>query len=668
MPFQISAADFERSPFTGMTWQHWVDAGIYLLEGVFRQLPSAAHSLVFPRHETAVTYPQPDHPEWKKRSENFEAVARTLLIAAPLLKHFPDLQVAGVDLAGYYRREIDKLVTPESAQYIGNSAAVEAVSGDNPYQMTCECASLAIALRSAGNVLWDPLDQPARDRIATVFQDWGTRHTHPHNWRLFNILILAFLENHGYPVDQTIYRDHLRVIRSFDAGDGWYRDGTMFDFYSVWAFQFYAPLWAHDSGYHRFPEMASAIENSARQLMRTYERLFDRNGRMLMWGRSNIYRFAACAPLGSAFLLNQPGIDPGSARRVMSGNLLQFIQHPDFLVDGVPSLGFYGPFQPMIQTYSCAASPFWFGNGYHAVALGPKHPLWTATEQEGSWTAVPDTGVLETELKGPGMVVSQYGSSGASEIRTGKVMLRRDHPWIVDYSRLAFHTDLPWQDDTAEGLSAMHYSLWSGSQRKSPNVMLYSGLRDAVLYRRLIFDFEHPFGHCPAIDLADFILPEGMLRCDCLRVPEKDCHIALSHYALPIVDSHFKVAERTPAAGVQALVASSGQRQLALVTAHGWSELRQQKTSGLHPDARESLLLSAHSEQKTRYGDEPLRIALLLHRNHPTPWTDAELWPFADLQILPVGPSGSAPEVNFTLRDGTRRTIDYSQTEGNLLV
>ena len=48
MPFKISAADFERSPFTGMTWQHWVDAGIYLLEGVFRQLHSAGQSLVFP--------------------------------------------------------------------------------------------------------------------------------------------------------------------------------------------------------------------------------------------------------------------------------------------------------------------------------------------------------------------------------------------------------------------------------------------------------------------------------------------------------------------------------------------------------------------------------------------------------------------------------------------
>lgn len=39
MPFKISAADFERSPFTGMTWQHWVDAGIYLLEVFFDNCP-----------------------------------------------------------------------------------------------------------------------------------------------------------------------------------------------------------------------------------------------------------------------------------------------------------------------------------------------------------------------------------------------------------------------------------------------------------------------------------------------------------------------------------------------------------------------------------------------------------------------------------------------------
>ena len=180
MAFIPQDLDFERSPITGVTWHHWVEAGKYLLDGVFRHLPSPESPLHFPRHETAVSYPQPDHPEWRKRSENFEGVARTLLIAGPLLAHFPELEVRGIALADYYRQQILDLVDPESDRYVGARASVVEVSGDNPYQMTCEYASLAIALRTAPEALWNPLSQAERDRIAEAFSDWGHRHTHPH--------------------------------------------------------------------------------------------------------------------------------------------------------------------------------------------------------------------------------------------------------------------------------------------------------------------------------------------------------------------------------------------------------------------------------------------------------------------------------------------------------
>lgn len=668
MTFVPKQPDFEKSPFTGMTWQHWVDAGVYLLDGVFAHLPSAESPLHFPRHETEVTYPRPGDPLWRQRSENFEAVARTLLIAAPLLKHFPDLTIRGIRLADYYRRQIALLADPASEQYACDSASVVALSGDNPYQMTCECASLAIALHTAPEALWEPLNATDKERILRLFSDWAHRRTHPHNWRLFNMLILAFLQAHGAEVDDAIYRDHAQVVRSFDAGDGWYRDGTLFDYYSVWAFQFYAPLWAHWAGYETWPEMAAAIEQSAQKLLETYDRLFDRRGRQLMWGRSNIYRFAACAPFGSAFLLKNNRLQPGVARRVMSGNLLQFLGHPDFRVNGLPSLGFYGPFKPLIQPYSCAASPFWFGNGYHAVALGPDHPLWTAVEEEGSWADVPATGATETELPGPGMVVTQYGGSGASEIRTGKVMMQPGKGWRVDYCRLAFHTDLPWQADTPEGIASMCYTLKAGATAWEPNLIFYSGRRNAVLYRRMVFNNQGAFGHCPMIDLADFVLPEGLVRCDRLRIPEADSTVTLAHYALPVLDGEVMVEERELAHGVTAQIAASGERQVALVTAHGWQGTRALRHAGLHPETAESVLLTASSDQPGLYGADPLRIAVMLHRNNRTPWIDEELWPFCDVTVRSVGKGGSVPEVEFILRDGTLRTVDYSCMERVLVL
>lgn len=668
MTFSPVDPDFERSPFTGMTWKHWVQAGEMLLDGVFRHIPSLDSPLRLPRHETAVSYPQPGHPEWKSRSEIFEGVARTLLIAGPLLAHFPEMAIRNLPLGDYYRRAILRLTDPASPEFVGDIKGIVAESGDNPYQMTCECASLAIALKTAPAVLWEPFSQAERDQVARVLGAWAHRRTHPHNWRLFNILIMAFLKEHGYGVDQDCYEDHLRVVRSFDAGDGWYRDGTLFDYYSVWAFQFYAPLWAGWSGYRELPAMAAAIEASSDTLLSSYDRIFDRNGHQAMWGRSNIYRCAASAPFGSAFYLENPGIRPGVARRVMSGNLLQFIGHPEFWQNGLPSLGFYGPFAPLIQPYSCAASPFWFGNTYQAVAFGPEHPLWTATEEEGSWAAVPAGAAVETELPGPGMVVTQYGPSGCSEIRTGKVMIAPDSKLLPHYSRLSFNTAFPWQDDTSDRVSSMHYNLWTGETKCRPNLLLYSGLRTGVLYRRLVHDFEGAFGDRPVIDLADWALPDGLVRCDRIRITDPEYRLQLAHYALPVVDGACQVTERKPADGIRAITVSSGRRRLALVVARGWQELSSHRDNGLHPETRESLLLSTTSRHSGRYSGAPLRISLLLHRIDAEDWSDEELWPFTDLRIHAIGPTGSAPFVEFMLRDGQERTVDFSGVEGRLLL
>lgn len=666
MTFKPSNPDFDRSPFTGMTWHHWVEAGKVLLEGVFQHIPSMDSPLRLPRRETRVTYPQPGDPDWKHRSEIFEGVARTLLIAGPLLAHFPDLTIRGYRISEYYRRAILRLTDPDSDEFIGNLPELIAEFGDKPYQITCECASLVIALRTAPASLWEPFSASEKDRIAKVLSDWAHHYTHPHNWRLFNILTLAFLQSKGYPIDQACYDDHLRVIRSFDAGDGWYRDGTLFDYYSVWAFQFYGPLWAHWNGYETMPEMAAAIEASSAALLKTYDRIFDRASRQAMWGRSNIYRFAACAPFGAAFFLKQPGILPGVARRVMSGNLLQFLGHPDFREDGVPSLGFYGQFPPLVQPYSCAASPFWFGNGYHAVSLGPDHPLWTATEEEGSWAGVPRDGSVETELPGPGIVVTQYGASESSEIRTGKVSIANKSLLLPHYSRLAFHAAFPWQEETRGGLPSGQYHFAAGESDWKPNLILYSGRRREVLYRRLIYNFEGSFADLPAIDLADWPLPEGLVRCDRLRVTQPEATLTLSHYALPIFDGECAVEEREVGPGVRALTAASGQKQLALVALHGWQNLQTFRERGLHPEAPESLLLCASSRQPERYRGDPLRITLLLHRLGREPWTDSDLWPFAGIDIHPVNPNGSAPAVTFTLLNGSQRTVDYSGMEGRL--
>lgn len=669
MSFAPDGPDRALSPFTGLTRKHWVDAARWLLDGVFAHIPRADAPFILPRRETTITYPQPGDPPWRRNSEIMEGVARTLLVAAPLLRHDPGLKSNGLALRDYYAAAILRLADPKSPEYVGDRAAMVAVWGDRPIQVTCECASLALGLTQAREAIWNRYTQAERNIVARLFHAWGHCRTHAHNWRLFNIHILSFLQREGYAIDRAVLEEHLRVVRSFDAGDGWYRDGTYFDYYSVWAFQFYLPLWVAWSGYADYPELADAFERSAQKLLATYDRFFDRDGHQPMWGRSNIYRFTATAPFGAAFFLKDAGIAPGAARRVMSGNLRQFLSHPQFRDNGVPTLGFYGQFPPLVQPYSCAASPFWFGNTFQALALPADHPLWTAREEAGGWEGLAGgAAVRETSLDGPGLQLAQHAATGATEMRTSKVMVVGGHKILHNYSRLAFNTKFSWQADTAQGLMAMHYNLKIGGAPRSPNLIFHSGERGGVCYRRLLFDFAGALGDNAAIDLADFPVAHGLVRCDRLRVPEPDAKLTLCHYGLPIAAGHdCQIEERSLGDGAaHALLLASGNRQLALVRIHGWEEFVTRRECGLHPDAPESVLPGLVSRRAERYQGEPLRIALMLHRCDDQSWTDEDLWPFAKVEVKPWNSGGSSPAVKFTLLDGSVRLVDFQHVEGTL--
>ena len=163
------------------------------------------------------------------------------------------------------------------------------------------------------------------------------------------MLDMAFLDMEGYEIDEEIMLDHAQSILAYYAGDGWYRDGHSFDYYSCWAFNVYAPIWNLWYGYEKQPYIAAKFEEHSNKLMETYADFFDRDGFTNMWGRSNIYRNAATSAFDGNLMLHNSTADPGLARRISSGSLLQFMTRDDFLFKGVPTLGFYGQFTPLVQ-------------------------------------------------------------------------------------------------------------------------------------------------------------------------------------------------------------------------------------------------------------------------------------------------------------------------------
>jgi len=689
MKFSVNKPDYKLSPYTGMTKKHWLEICHFFLEGIFTHVKNFQDPIVVPHSGDGISYPQPNSPKWRYGAERFEGLARSFLIAAPLLANEPEAKVANYKVRDYYKNQIIASVTPGTESYLLSLEEIKetADKGEKAFQHTCECASLVIGLVISEEVIWNQYTQDEKNKIADYLTIFGHSMTGHHNWRLFNMLILAFLSRNGYKVNEDIMRDHAACIMSYYAGNGWYRDGHRFDYYSAWAFQVYGPIWNQWYGYEKEPEIAKKIEEYSNELMEHYPNMFDKNAHMIMWGRSGSYRSAASAPLAANCLLKHSTVDRAIARRILSGNLLQFITREEVFVNNVPCLGFYGPFESFVQSYSCAASPFWIANSFLCLALPDNDELWTAVEKNGDWDNWEEglnqieglnqreglkhcSGVKSITLDGPGMNITNYKKTGAVELRIGKVLAKKSDPVLSSYSRLSFHSSFPWEAYDFFGPEAMQYSLlYSGCDRTAiPNIILYAGEKQGVLYRKEYFDFEATFQDRASIDLADIPIKNGLIRVDKVRIPDKPYTLYLGHYGMPIMDANTSIEEREKD-GVKAIIIKSAEQQLALVNYKGFDRIAYKERTGASPVTNRSILLYAESNRSSYYEyKDYIMITAMLHKKDSQPWSDEELFPIETITFEDKEQCGGYGKVELKLRKGESFSIDYEGIEGVLKI
>ncbi len=669
MKFTVNHPDYELSPYTGMNRKHWLDLCHFYLEGIFSHVEKIDDPIIMPRNEFDISYPRPDGPIWRLAAERFEGLARTLLIAAPLLYNEPDATVCGYSMKEYYKKQILASVTPGNQNYLMKVEEIIASgsNGELVFQHTCECATLAICLMECRKVLWDDYAKEEKDLIAAYLSNFGHAKTSHHNWRLFNMLILAFLHHEGYAIDKDMMRDHAAAIVAYYAGDGWYRDGHLFDYYCPWAFHVYAPLWNTWYGYEEEPYIAEKFEQYSGELVEEYANMFDKDAHVTMWGRSGIYRNAASSPLAGNFFLKNPKADPGLARRITSGAALQFAQKEECFVNDILCIGFYGPFGPMVQSYSCAASPAWIANSFICLYLPENHPFWTEKETNGIWDKLKKGEVHTSVWNGPGIVVDNFADSGATQFRTAKILMKKDNPSLNAYMRLGFHSAYPWEDFDFAGVESMQYSLKYYHQEKAqiPNVLFYGGARNGVLYRREFFDFEFTFQDKSYIDLADFTVKNGMIRVDRVHLPDKPFTLTLGGYSVPD-DKTVQVEEREKE-GVKAIIIKSDLGQTAFVTYTGFDAWGVKNRQGLNPISVNSFVAYGESKQEKYYEYRAYaKISAILYKSDRSTWTDEELFPINKIMFADSFGCGGYGPIKVSLVDGRLITVDFEGTEGRI--
>ncbi|MBQ6787001.1 MAG: DUF2264 domain-containing protein [Lachnospiraceae bacterium] len=684
MVFQPRTLDYELSPYTGLTRESWIEAGEYLLKGIFQNIKSFADPVVMPRKETKVTYPHSADAVWEFKAEYFEGLARSFFIAAPLIHNNPELEIEGYKLKEYYKSHVLRSCTKGDSVSVGHYDELCELAGKTDpfraFQQTVETCALVICLWISKEEIWDSYTKEEQDIIADFLYGYANGNTVPQNWRLFNMLDLAFLDMMGYEIDHDIMREHAQAILNYYVGNGWYRDGHSFDYYSCWAFNVYAPIWNQWYGYEHEPYLAKRFEENSNELMKSYSEFFDRDGFTNMWGRSNIYRNAATSAFDGNMMLRSSIADPGLARRISSGSLLQFMNRDDFLFKGIPTLGFYGQFTPLVQGYSCAESPFWLGKAFLCLHLPADHPFWTAKENNGVWEQMEEKDITVTTLDGPALCYSNHQANGETILRTGKVLKqKKDTHGMWNYSKLCFNTKYPWESQVSEAVEAQQYVLHdlTFEYYDKANVTFWAGEREKVLYRRQFFGFELETERhwIQAMNLADFVVPYGVIRVDKPRLHRKPVAFTLGSYGFPDNGTEIITKELLYEGGIAKAMILKGkdhngnEKQLAMTIYDGWESLSYIKSKETNPDSENSIVVYASMECKNHNHYEPsILISQVITKESHEDFTEEELFPIQSITYTDVQGYGGYGPITVQLKDGNERVIDFEGIEGRLML
>lgn len=677
--FEVVQPDYELSPFTGMTKHHYVEMAKYLLERAFTHVSSQEQPLTFPI-VPGKTYPQAGSPDWRFRSLEFEALERTFTLAGPLIHIDPDVTIRGIRLRDYYHLHLYNALTPGHP----NSIPLPEDLPDSTYQFTCEFGGLFKTLLLMPDTLWSTYSRKEQDEMAITISKWGHHRTSQNNWRIFNIITLSFLKKYGYEIDDDLLKSHLMWVASYHSGNGWYLEQT-YNYYSISLFIVYTTIWNRAFGDEHYPEISEIIERSARKLMESITSFFGRNGYVNMWSRSICYRTWVSGAFPVAFMLRNTSLpDPGFARRLCSGSLLQFVAREDFYYNDIPSLGFYGHREYMIQNYSCPASPFIMFLPFICLALPDDSPFWTVRENEGFWPELKESSKV-TVLENPGLVIVNHGKTGASEIIPGKVYY--DDP---NYSKLVYNTHFPWEDHDRRGGTSMEYSFRSLDPRdvrgddinfyltgatlnntsersrlySTSQSMVFNGVHEGVIYRQALMRRPPNNGVGYIIDLADIIIPGGVIRVDRCRMAFEH-ELTLGHFGLPHYEGKPVEICRSEDGNRKIITASVKGRSIALIAYSGWDSLETMTHTNHNAETDESTVIYAYRKRTAKNPAMELMIAVFLHKTDDTDWTTEELSPIKDIKIMDVTPAFSPLGAKLTLADGSVRKIYFAEIDGN---
>lgn len=290
-----------------------------------------------------------------------------------------------------YRRGLANGTDPQHPEYWGEVNSTD--------QRMVELAAIGFTMRLLPHLVWEPLEQKAKDNLAAYLKHARQFNYADNNWKFFRVLVDLGLEECGVEFDRSLTEKYLEELDGFYLGDGWYRDGNIrrIDHYIPFAMHFYGLIYAKLA--RGDEKRVAAYKERAQLFAKDIRHWFDDEGGTLAFGRSLTYRFACGGIWGALAFADVEALPWGEIKGQFLRHLRWWAEKPIANRDGILSIGYGYPNLFMSESYNSAGSPYWALKAFLPLALPEDHPFWTAEETE----AVTDNAPVP--LKHPGMVM-----------------------------------------------------------------------------------------------------------------------------------------------------------------------------------------------------------------------------------------------------------------------
>ena len=105
-------------------------------------------------------------------------------------------------------------------------------------------------------------------------------------------------------------------------------------------------------------------------------------------------------------------------------------------------------------------------------------------------------------------------------------------------------------------------------------------------------------------------------------------------------------------------------RQVALITYNGWDKLDSLVHTNRNAEADESTVIYAYKKRMEKNPPMELMISVMLHKTDDIEWTNEELSPIGNIEIMDVTPVGSALGAKITLSDHKVYEVYFEEIDG----